>query len=153
MRMALKPGTGQTDPTAAAPGVLVVGDVGWLAAEDLEVVDRPGQNFGWPLYEGFARNTSYWNARPAGVEASDAVKPRSSWRGSASFLAADGSVPVYHTPPIEQFPLKSAPGTVAFAAPNRCTDPSAARNEAPPLHDDRGFTASLASTPAGRAFQ
>ena len=92
MRMTLKPGTGQHDPAAGSPGVLYIGDVGWLSAEDLEVADRPGQNFGWPLYEGYNQEPSYWNARPAGMNATDWVKPRAAWRGSAFVLTPGGAL-------------------------------------------------------------
>ncbi|MFD3004090.1 PQQ-dependent sugar dehydrogenase, partial [Pontibacter toksunensis] len=48
-RMALKPGSGSTNPADGRPGVLYVGDVGYGLWEDLNVVTRAGMNFGWPL--------------------------------------------------------------------------------------------------------
>ncbi|QHT70947.1 PKD domain-containing protein [Rhodocytophaga rosea] len=51
-RTLLKPGTGSHNPDDANPGVLYVGDVGWNVFEELNVIDRPGLNLGWPIFEG-----------------------------------------------------------------------------------------------------
>ncbi|HKR05034.1 MAG TPA: PKD domain-containing protein [Bacteroidia bacterium] len=58
-RMTIRPGTGSTDITAGAPGVLYIGDVGMEAFEDLDVSTGPGLNFGWPLFEGLTPHTIY----------------------------------------------------------------------------------------------
>lgn len=58
-RVALQPGTGSTDPADGRPGVLYIGDVGYNAWEELNVADRGGQNFGWPLYEGLGEQPEY----------------------------------------------------------------------------------------------
>ena len=71
-RMSIKPGTGSTIASAANPGVLYVGDVGAQAWEELDVVDRPGQNFGWPLFEGLA---SYPALNNSNVYNRDAPNP------------------------------------------------------------------------------
>lgn len=63
-RMSLRPGTGSTDITAGNPGVLYIGDVGWDNWEDLNVCTSPGQNFGWPIFEGLTTHTGYFNASP-----------------------------------------------------------------------------------------
>ncbi len=68
-RMTLRPGTGHTDITAGNPGVLYIGDVGWLIWEDLHVCTGPGQNFGWPLYEGLTPHNGYINASPYNQDA------------------------------------------------------------------------------------
>jgi cysteine-rich repeat protein len=68
-RMKRKPGTGAHDPSAGFPGVLYIGDVGWGTWEDLHVLDQPGQNFGWPAFEGLTRHTGYWNASPPNPDA------------------------------------------------------------------------------------
>ena len=60
-RMTLRPGTGSHDPADANPGVLYIGDVGLHGFEDLNVATAPGQNFGWPLYEGLEAHTTYRN--------------------------------------------------------------------------------------------
>lgn len=51
-RFAVRPETGSHYPGDGDPGALFVGDVGWAYWEELNVVTAPGQNFGWPLYEG-----------------------------------------------------------------------------------------------------
>ena len=51
-RIKLKPGTGSHNPEDGNPGTLYAGDVGWAYWEELNIIDRPGMNFGWPLYEG-----------------------------------------------------------------------------------------------------
>ncbi|QHT69502.1 PKD domain-containing protein [Rhodocytophaga rosea] len=58
-RVFVKPGTGSTDPTQGNPGVLMIGDVGFLQWEELNVATQKGQNFGWPLYEGLDLNAAY----------------------------------------------------------------------------------------------
>jgi glucose/arabinose dehydrogenase len=47
-RFSLKPGT----------SVPYVGDVGWDTTEEIDVA-KPGQNFGWPCYEGSAQQSGY----------------------------------------------------------------------------------------------
>ena len=42
----------------ARPDLLYAGDVGWNRWEELDAV-RPGRNYGWPCYEGFARVRPY----------------------------------------------------------------------------------------------
>jgi glucose/arabinose dehydrogenase len=68
-RFVRKPGTGDHDPAAADPGVFFLGDVGWNAAEDLHVIDRPGQNLGWPHFEGMNAHGSYSTANVANLQA------------------------------------------------------------------------------------
>ena len=58
-RATLRPGTGAHDPAEGNPGVLYVGDVGWTLFEELDVVSGPGQNFGWPLFEGLNQPGPY----------------------------------------------------------------------------------------------
>ncbi len=36
------------------------GDVGWSLREEIGVIDRPGLNLGWPLFEGFDPVNQYW---------------------------------------------------------------------------------------------
>lgn len=60
-RMSLRPGTGSTDPSLGRPGVLYVGDVGWLQHEELDVVSEAGQNFGWPMFEGIEPCEPYYS--------------------------------------------------------------------------------------------
>jgi glucose/arabinose dehydrogenase/PKD repeat protein len=60
-RVNLRPGTGSTNPAEANPGVLYIGDVGWRTWEDLNVCTGPGQNFGWPIFEGLEVQSAYVN--------------------------------------------------------------------------------------------
>lgn len=63
-RMSVKPGVGSTNPSAGDIGEVFVGDVGFGQAEELNIVTAPGQNFGWPIYEGSAPSAeegkSFW---------------------------------------------------------------------------------------------
>lgn len=63
-RAALRPGTGDPDPSAARPGTLFIGDVGWGNWEELSVCDAPGLNFGWPIYEGLGTQGGYFGNAP-----------------------------------------------------------------------------------------
>jgi hypothetical protein len=57
-RFSIKPGTGSTNPLTGDIGEVIVGDVGWGAWEELDVVKVGGSNFGWPLYEGQTDNSA-----------------------------------------------------------------------------------------------
>ena len=58
-RMSVKPGAGSTNPSVGDVGEIFIGDVGWGAWEELNIVKRAGTNFGWPLYEGSSPVQSY----------------------------------------------------------------------------------------------
>ena len=60
-RISIKPGTGSHDPADADPGILYLGDVGWQTFEEINVIDKPGMNFGWPIYEGLVAQAGYEN--------------------------------------------------------------------------------------------
>ncbi|MEO0778675.1 MAG: PQQ-dependent sugar dehydrogenase, partial [Bacteroidota bacterium] len=55
-RMATIPGSGSHDAGAANPGIIVFGDVGEGLWEEINFVTGPGQNCGWPIYEGLEEN-------------------------------------------------------------------------------------------------
>ncbi len=78
-RFSLQPGSGTHDPAAANPGTFYIGDVGWKSYEELSVATGPGQNFGWPLYEGFSQQAEYWPRRPSGMNAADQKQPAVDW--------------------------------------------------------------------------
>lgn len=61
-RMSIDTNTGSTNPDDANPGTLFVVDVGWNVWEDLHIIDKPGLNAGWPLYEGQTQLSSYYNS-------------------------------------------------------------------------------------------
>ena len=52
-RFTVRPGTGSHDPAQGDPGALYIGDVGEGSWEELNVAVTGGQNFGWPLNEGY----------------------------------------------------------------------------------------------------
>ncbi|WP_179223035.1 PQQ-dependent sugar dehydrogenase [Pontibacter ummariensis] len=63
-RFTVKPGTG----SANSPGTLYVGDVGWLAWEEINVATNGGVNFGWPFYEGLEQMPYYFHRRVPNVD-------------------------------------------------------------------------------------
>ncbi len=60
-RIAVKPGSGSTNPTTGDIGEIYVGDVGWNLWEELNVITAPGMNCGWPLFEGHTTLNSYYS--------------------------------------------------------------------------------------------
>ncbi|MBC5772971.1 PQQ-dependent sugar dehydrogenase [Pontibacter sp. KCTC 32443] len=54
-RFSIKPGTG----SASMPGVIYTSDTGWNTREEINIVTGPGQNLGWPLYEGLEPEINY----------------------------------------------------------------------------------------------
>ena len=60
-RMSRVPGSGSPNPEDANPGMLVYGDVGWSIREEAGIIDGPGLNLGWPLFEGLDPQSGYWN--------------------------------------------------------------------------------------------
>lgn len=60
-RMCLRPNTGSHFPSAGDPGTLYIGDVGWGTWEELNVAKGPGDNFGWPAFEGMTAHSGYWS--------------------------------------------------------------------------------------------
>ena len=76
-RMAIRPGSGSHNPVDANPGVLMIGEVGWRTWEELNVCTGPGQNFGWPVYEGFDIVSQYAGST-INVENRDAPNPNNS---------------------------------------------------------------------------
>lgn len=68
-RCTFKPGSGSTDPAAGNPGTVFIGDVQWGTWEDLHISNEPGQNFGWPLFEGMDPHPGYQAAVTANLDA------------------------------------------------------------------------------------
>ncbi|MDB5262891.1 MAG: C-terminal target protein [Adhaeribacter sp.] len=62
-RMSLKPNSGSSNPAAGEPGVLYVGDVGYVTWEELDIINKPGLNLGWPLYEGLTAHDAFWGKK------------------------------------------------------------------------------------------
>jgi len=89
-RVSLRPGTGNPLPQNADPGSLFIQDVGWNEFEKLCVASGPGQNHGWPVYEGFSRDDSYWLASP---QNKDAPNPLAGGSCPAFFKFTDLIIP------------------------------------------------------------
>ncbi|MEZ4830222.1 MAG: PQQ-dependent sugar dehydrogenase [Bacteroidia bacterium] len=68
-RMTIVPETGSHNPNDGDPGVFFVGDVGFATWEETDVITGPGQNFGWPLYEGITDAPSYVATEPYNTSA------------------------------------------------------------------------------------
>ncbi len=68
-RFTVHPETGGHDPAEGNPGVILLGDVGWGAWESIEVIDGPGKNCGWPLFEGLTRHASFDFFSPVNLDA------------------------------------------------------------------------------------
>jgi glucose/arabinose dehydrogenase/PKD repeat protein len=68
-RMTHRPETGSHLPADGDPGSLFIGDVGWNTWEELNIARTPGQNFGWPAYEGLTAQSSYMAASTANLDA------------------------------------------------------------------------------------
>jgi glucose/arabinose dehydrogenase len=77
-RMTLVPGSSGHRPAEGRPGHLLVGDVGSVKFEELNRVSTGGQNFGWPITEGFGTVWEFLN-QPAPY---NALAPRPEACGS-----------------------------------------------------------------------
>ncbi|MDX2248933.1 MAG: PKD domain-containing protein [Bacteroidia bacterium] len=88
-RMSLRPETGSHNPTHGNPGTLYIGDVGWNSAEELNVCDEPGLNFGWPKWEGMTHQPGYNNATYAPAVH---TRPKLDWRGGTARGSVNGTI-------------------------------------------------------------
>ncbi|MEM8909382.1 MAG: PQQ-dependent sugar dehydrogenase [Bacteroidota bacterium] len=88
-RMTLRPETGSHNPADGNPGVFYIGDVGWGTREELNVMDGPGLNFGWPKYEGMTYQPGYDNVSyaPANHELA-----KLDWRNGTPRGSIDGTI-------------------------------------------------------------
>lgn len=59
----IAPNTGSSDPATGDIGTLYIGDVGNGGWEELNICDRAGMNFGWPLFEGVTPNWGFRSAQ------------------------------------------------------------------------------------------
>lgn len=60
-RFTIKPGTGSTNPATGDIGEIYIADVGYNTVEELTIINKPGVNCGWPLYEGLTQVNAYFN--------------------------------------------------------------------------------------------
>lgn len=68
-RFIMRPETGSHNPSDGDPGTLYIGDVGANKWEELNIADKPGMNFGYPMFEGYLPKWGYWNADVAHPDA------------------------------------------------------------------------------------
>ena len=68
-RFVYQPGTGSHRPEDGDPGTFYLGDVGWAFWEELNVLEKGGQNFGWPIYEGVKKRWQYASRKIANLTA------------------------------------------------------------------------------------
>ncbi len=88
-RIALRPETGSHNPDNGQPGDFYFGDVGWGTREELNVIDAPGLNFGWPKYEGMTFQPGYDN--PLYAPSSHEL-PKVDWRNTTPRVYKNGSI-------------------------------------------------------------
>ncbi len=89
-RFDIQPGTGSTNPAVGNPGTIFVGDVGWSHREEINIITKGGQNFGWPTYEGISyTNEAYSN--PA-YKPANPILPIVEWRGPLAQGLVNGEV-------------------------------------------------------------
>ena len=68
-RFTIRPESGSSDPADGDPGALYIADVGGGQWEELTIVTKPGENLGWPLFEGMTTNWNYYNQYTGNVDA------------------------------------------------------------------------------------
>ncbi|MEZ4933253.1 MAG: PQQ-dependent sugar dehydrogenase [Saprospiraceae bacterium] len=71
-RFIVKPNSGSHFPGDGNPGEIFIGDVGSSFWEELNIATKGGQNFGWPIYEGFIERTGYTSKN---IRNKDAINP------------------------------------------------------------------------------
>lgn len=69
--MTIRPGSGSTNAANGNPGAIFVNDVGFYNWEEENVVTAPGQNFGWPVYEGFLKHPNFSSANVYNLNAAN----------------------------------------------------------------------------------
>lgn len=98
-RFAVRPGTGSPDAAAGDPGDVLVGDVGWVTWEDLELAPDGGRNFGWPCWEGPAPSSPYQNAQPTRAGCATIGTPENPSTVSLPVMWWNHNVPAASQPP------------------------------------------------------
>ena len=111
-RITLKPETGSHNANEGDPGTFFFGDVGWSTWEDLNVVDAPGQNFGWPIYEGISFQPGY-NRTKYALSPNEHECPKMSWKHGAdqSQAVINGSVHTVGSGPVSGHPFRGNAST------------------------------------------
>jgi PKD repeat protein len=128
-RFTLRPNTGSHDPADGDPGTFYVGDVGWNSAESLHILDVPGENFGWPAFEGLNQRatatpdstTTYWNA---GTQNPQAKNPLAAQPGCSFPFLRFRDLIVQETRNPSTPPSWPNPCNAGVQIPDSWTDPS-----------------------------
>ena len=126
-RCTLWPETGSHDPADANPGVISTGDVGWTTWEEMSIIDGPGKNLGWPLFEGIDHQSSY---AVANVANQDVPNPDAGGTCTQPFM--------YFRDLLRQATNSTAPQFFRPCAVAQAED--AVANNAPVVSADGGFT-------------
>ncbi|MDX2247230.1 MAG: PQQ-dependent sugar dehydrogenase [Bacteroidia bacterium] len=92
-RMTIQPETGSHNPNDGDPGIFFVGDVGFSTWEETSIIDGPGQNFGWPLYEGITDAPSYVATEPYNMGAPTPSGCAQPYYKFSDLLSDDGTWP------------------------------------------------------------
>lgn len=123
-RIVLKPDSGSHFPGEGNPGVIYVGDVGNGAWEEVNIVTKGGQNFGWPIMEGYNLNWGFWIIEsPSNPLApnplfgvGDCTEEFITFRNLFQRLNRDES-PITQNPCNSAVPIPDGPYTIQEAAP------------------------------------
>ena len=126
-RCTIWPQTGSHDPADGDPGVIAEGDVGWTAWEELSIIDGPGKNLGWPLFEGIDHQANY---SVANIANQDAPNPDAGDACTQPFL--------YFRDLLRQATTSTAPQFLRPCAVAQAED--AAATGAPVASTEAGFT-------------
>ena len=154
-RAAIKPNSGSTDPADANPGMVFVADVGWNNWEDLHIIDKPGLNAGWPLYEGQTLLSSYYNSGTTNPDEGNQLF-KNLCAQPTSFV--DAAIPanrryIHHRPAITWKHGTSLQTRVPWFNGNNPTDPRIGANGSPTTGDEfRGNTGVAGTYISGTAF-
>ncbi len=89
----------------AGPGTITIGDNGWNVWEELSVSTAPGQNFGWPLFEGHDPQPLYQTQQTGNPDA-----PNPLAGGGCAALVPFASLCVQEVQGAASFPNPCNPG-------------------------------------------
>ena len=100
-RFTRRPGTGSHYRGDGNPGVLYLGNVGDISFEELEVVDGPAYNGGWPVYEGITPSSTFTGKNATN---SDAPNPLFGIGGCTQAFFTFRNLLIEATPGVQSWP-------------------------------------------------
>lgn len=124
-RFIARPESGSHYPDEGKPGVLYIGDVGNGAWEELDVSVTGGENFGWPIMEGYYLHWSFFiTDAPPNVMAPNPLygaggceEPYFDFRQLMNRLLKDGDpIPANPCNPLEPIPASAFPSIETIPA-------------------------------------